>query len=170
MPKITPRIAILNGPNLDLLGEREPEIYGATTLSAIKGSCQTLAKTIGVDLVFVQSNTEGRLVELVQQERGQSDVLVINPAGLSFRSVALRDALTFFDGPVIELHLSNIHARDAQHRVSLQSAAVTSVICGLGAYGYVVALLAATQLAGVSVAGLPDPALFERGAQAVRGN
>lgn len=150
------RVTILNGPNLNLLGEREPEIYGTTTLAAIESSCQSLAETLQVELLFAQSNHEGALVDLIQAERGRSDVLVINPAGLSFHSVALRDGLALFDGPVIELHLSNIHARDEQHRHSIQSGGVTSVICGLGAYGYVVALLSAARMVGELPATLPE--------------
>jgi len=152
-----PRITILNGPNLNLLGEREPEIYGTVTLGAIEESCRALAADLGVELVFSQTNSEGTAVDLVQAERGRSDVFVVNPAGLSFHSVALRDALAAFDGPMIELHLSNIHARDAQHRHSIQSGGATAVICGLGAYGYIVALLAAARLTGALPDGLPEP-------------
>lgn len=147
------RITILNGPNLDLLGQREPDIYGTTTLAAIEASCATLAQDLGVDLQFRQSNHEGQIVDWIQEESGRSAALVVNPAGLSFHSVALFDALKGFPGPKIELHLSNIHARDAAHRHSIQSAAVTGVICGLGAHGYVVALLAAAKM----VTDLPGP-------------
>lgn len=146
------RITILNGPNLNLLGTREPEIYGTTTLPAIKANCRALAQTLGADLLFEQSNHEGALIDLIHQERKASDALIINPAGLSFHSVAIRDALQIFQGPVIELHLSNIHARDMHHRDSIQSGAATAVICGLGAYGYIAALLSAVQM----VAALPE--------------
>jgi 3-dehydroquinate dehydratase-2 len=152
-----PRIALLNGPNLNLLGEREPEIYGATTLDSIRHSCEALAATLNVDLLFEQSNHEGVLVDLIHQERNRSQALVINPAGLSFHSVPLLDTLRLFPGPVIELHLSNIHARDAQHRHSIQSAAADAVICGLGAYGYCVALLAAARFVTALPDSLPDP-------------
>ncbi len=151
-----PRITILNGPNLNLLGEREPEIYGSTTLAAVEKSCAELALALGVDLNFRQSNHEGELVDIIQQERKLSDALVINPAGLSFHSVPILDALRPFPGPIIELHISNIHARDAQHRHSIQSAAATGVICGLGTYGYVVALLSAAKMAAALPETLPE--------------
>ena len=151
------RITLLNGPNLNLLGEREPHIYGATTLAAIEASCGDLATSLGIELHMAQSNREGDLVELIHRERGISSALIINPAGLSFHSVALFDAIKAFDGPVIELHISNIHARDAQHRHSILSAAATAVICGLGAYGYSVAVLAAARLAGALPDHLPEP-------------
>jgi 3-dehydroquinate dehydratase II len=140
------RISILNGPNLNLLGEREPEIYGSTSLNAIEESSAGLAKDLGLDLFFWQTNHEGELVDVIQKERKTSDALIINPAGLSFHSVPVLDSLHIFSGPIIELHISNIHARDAQHRHSIQSAAATAVICGLGSYGYVVALLAVARM------------------------
>ena len=152
-----PRILILNGPNLNLLGEREPEIYGNTTLTTIEESCRDLAATLNIDLLFHQSNHEGTLVDLIQNERHSSDALIINPAGLSFHSVALLDALRIFPGPIIELHLTNIHARDVQHRTSIQSPAATAVICGLGPYGYMTALLAAARLIGAVPDTLPKP-------------
>lgn len=151
------RISILNGPNLNLLGEREPHIYGATTLEAIEQSCRELAQVLDIDLNFRQSNHEGELVDIVQQERNASAALIINPAGLSFYSVALLDALHIFSGPVIELHISNIHARDEHHRHSIMSSAATGVICGLGAYGYVVALLTAARMSGTVPDILPPP-------------
>ena len=151
------RIAMLNGPNLNLLGEREPEIYGSTRLNAVESSCIELAETLGVEVLFRQSNHEGALIDIIHQERSRSDALVINPAGLSFHSVSLLDALRIFPGPIIELHISNIHARDEHHRDSIQSAAATGVICGLGTYGYVVALLAAAKIVGALPDDLPRP-------------
>ena len=150
-----PRITLLNGPNLNLLGEREPEIYGRTTLPEIEARCQALAEALGLTLRFEQSNSEAVLVDAIQEERVRSDALIINPAGLSFHSVPILDAIRIFRGPVIELHLSNIHARDAAHRHSIQSAAATGVICGLGPYGYQVAMLAALDLIGHKAAALP---------------
>lgn len=142
------RITILNGPNLNLLGEREPEIYGTTTLATIEENCLRLAHDLGVELNFQQSNHEGVLVDSIQQERRASAALIINPAGLSFYSVALLDALKTVEGPVIELHISNIHARDIHHQNSIMSSAATGVICGLGPYGYEVALMSATRMIG----------------------
>ncbi len=152
-----PRILILNGPNLDLLGVREPEIYGATTLAAIGASCRDLAGVLGVEVDLRQSNHEGVLIDWIHAARETCDALIINPAGLSFRSIALLDALRTFEGPVIELHISNIHARDEAHRNSLISQVATSVICGLGPYGYIVALLAAARRVGNLPETLPEP-------------
>ncbi|UUX48486.1 3-dehydroquinate dehydratase [Nisaea acidiphila] len=132
-------IHILNGPNLNKLGKREPAIYGSITLETIEGWCREAAKG---PLEFKQSNHEGTLVDMIQQAEDEADGLIINPAGLSFQSVPLFDALKIFAGPKIELHISNIHARDELHRHSIMSSAVTGVICGLGARGYVTALAA----------------------------
>src|SRR5262245_35599049 len=140
------RLMILNGPSLNLLGVREPDIYGTTTLAAIEKSCAEFARVLGASLAFHQSNYEGALVELIHAAREQADALIINPAGYSFTSVAIVDALKIFEGPVIELHLSNIHARDELHRHSKVSAAARGVICGLGPYGYIVAMQAAAHL------------------------
>src|SRR3954470_10685367 len=133
------RLMILNGPNLNLLGVREPHIYGTTTLAQVKESCEQAAKRLGLTLSFYQSNHEGELVELIQRARESADAIIINPAAYSFTSIAIIDALKIFQGPIIELHISNIHGRDKQHRHSKISAVVRSVICGLGPYGYIVA-------------------------------
>jgi 3-dehydroquinate dehydratase-2 len=149
------RLMILNGPNLNLLGVREPHIYGTTTLSAIEASCRDFAKTIGASLAFHQSNHEGALIDWVQAARSEADAVIINPAAFSFTSIALLDALKAFDGPIVEVHVSNIHARDELHRHSKLSAAVKGVIAGLGPYGYIVAMQAALQGAGQLPASLP---------------
>ena len=146
------RIMILNGPNLNMLGIREPHIYGSTTLDAIKGACEEFAAFTGAKLAFHQSNHEGVLVDLIQSARSDADALIINPAGFSFTSIAIYDALKIFEGPKIEVHISNIHARDELHRHSITSSASTAVICGLGPYGYIAAMLAAVQKLGK----LPD--------------
>ncbi len=150
------RIWILNGPNLNLLGEREPEIYGTTTLAAIEAGCRSLAGTLGIGLDFRQSNHEGVLVDWIQEARDDADALVINPAGCSFHSVPVLDALRMFPRPIIELHISNIHARDAQHRNSILSPAATAVICGAGVYGYILATLAAARMSGAMPDGVPE--------------
>lgn len=144
---MTLRITILNGPNLNLLGTREPHIYGLTTLGEIEAMCAERAGALGVALTFRQSNHEGVLVDWIQEAREAADALIINPAAYSFRSVALVDAMKTLGKPVIELHVSNIHARDELHRHSITSSAATAVICGLGPYGYVAALEAAVHLA-----------------------
>ena len=134
------RLMILNGPNLNLLGVREPHIYGTTTLAQIKESCEQNAKRLGVALSFHQSNHEGELVDLIQSARQDADAIIINPAAYSFTSIAIIDAIKAFEGPVLEVHISNIHARDELHRHSKISSAVTGVICGLGPYGYIAAM------------------------------
>jgi 3-dehydroquinate dehydratase-2 len=133
---------ILNGPNLNLLGVREPHIYGTTTLAQIKDNCEQEAKKLGLTLSFHQSNHEGELVDLIQSARQDADAIIINPAAYSFTSIAMVDAIKAFEGPVMEVHISNIHARDEYHRHSKISHAATGVICGLGPYGYIAALRA----------------------------
>jgi 3-dehydroquinate dehydratase-2 len=142
------RVMILNGPNLNLLGVREPHIYGSTTLEAIEAGCRAYAGTLGAEVTLHQSNHEGALVAWIQAAREQADAIVINPAGFSYTSHAIYDALKIFEGPIIELHISNIHAREEFKRHSKISAAATAVICGLGAYGYIAALQAAVHLLG----------------------
>lgn len=135
-------IFILNGPNLNRLGTREPAIYGDTTLAGIEAQCREAAA--GHAIVFRQTNSEGELVEWVHEAIAAASAIVINPAGLSFTSVALLDALRMFPGPVIEVHISNIHARPPPHRDSLISRAASGVIAGLGPAGYVHAISAVT--------------------------
>jgi 3-dehydroquinate dehydratase-2 len=140
------RVMILNGPNLNLLGVREPHIYGTTTLDQIRASCEEQAVKLKLALAFHQSNHEGVLVDLIQSARQDADAIIINPAGYSFTSIAMLDAMKAFEGPIVELHISNIHARDKYHRHSVLSQAATAVICGLGPYGYVAAMLAVAQM------------------------
>src|SRR5277367_2408483 len=120
------RLMILKGPNLNLLGVREPHIYGHTTLETIQLSCEEFASFAGATLSFHQSNHEGVLVDLIQSARENADAIIINPAAYSFTSVAIFDALKAFAGPIFEVHISNIHARDKLHQNSILSAAVTS--------------------------------------------
>src|ERR1700747_1151318 len=105
------RIMILNGPNLNMLGIREPHIYGSTTLEAIKAACEEFAPLSGAQLAFPQSNHEGAMVDLIQSARTEADAIIINPAAYSFTSIAIFDALKIFDGPIYAVHISNIHAR-----------------------------------------------------------
>src|SRR5215468_3972240 len=151
------RLMILNGPNLNLLGVREPHIYGTTTLDAIKASCEEFARFAGARLSFHQSNHEGVLVDLIQSARTDADALIINPAAYSFTSIAMYDAMKVFDGPIFEVHISNIHARDEPHRHSKLSSAAKAVIAGLGPYGYIVAMQAALHMLGKLPASLPTP-------------
>ena len=133
-------IFILNGPNLNLLGQREPDIYGHTTLADIEARCIARAAALGHTVDFRQSNYEGALVEFVHDARLNGSAIIINPAGYTFTSVALMDALKMFDGPKIELHISNVHKREAVYHTSLMSAVVTGLVVGMGAYGYELAV------------------------------
>ena len=150
------RLMILNGPNLNMLGIREPHIYGTTSLQAVEASCREFAAHIGAQLAFHQSNHEGALVDLIQAARDGADAIIINPAAYSFTSIAIIDALKTFDGPVIELHISNIHGRDELHRHSKISAGAKAVICGLGPYGYIVAMQAAAQMLNALPPAMPS--------------
>src|SRR5207237_8806657 len=136
------RLMILNGPNLNLLGVREPHIYGTTTLAQIKENCEQHAAHLGLTLSFHQSNHEGELVDWIQSARETADAIIINPAGYSFTSIAILDAIKAFEGPVLEVHISNIHACAEHHRHSKISSVATGVICGLGPYGYIAAMQA----------------------------
>jgi 3-dehydroquinate dehydratase-2 len=151
------RLMILNGPNLNLLGIREPHIYGTTTLDMIKARCGELAKFAGATLAFHQSNHEGVLVDHIQAARQEADAIIINPAGYSFSSIAMLDALKVFEGPIFEVHISNIHARDELHRHSILSTVAKGVIAGLGPYGYIAAMLAALHALGTLPESFPAP-------------
>jgi 3-dehydroquinate dehydratase-2 len=133
-------IYVINGPNLNRLGKREPEIYGTTTLVQIEAMCREAAGQR--PLRFVQSNIEGEIVNFIHQAIDEGGGIVINPAGYSFTSVPILDALKMFPGPIVELHISNIHRREAIYHNSLVSKAATAVIAGLGPRGYVVAVRA----------------------------
>lgn len=127
-------IHVLNGPNLNRLGTREPEIYGRTTLAEVEAMCRAAAGD--QPLVFRQTNAESQLIDWVHEAIDAGGGIVINPAGLSFRSIPLLDALKMFDGPIIELHISNIHRREEIYHQSLVSRVATAVIAGLGPKGY----------------------------------
>ena len=133
-------ILILNGPNLNLLGKRQPEIYGSATLNDVAGLCATAARAFDAGVVMQQSNHEGELVDWIQEARETADAIVINPGAYSHTSVAILDALNTFDGPVIEVHISNIHAREAFRHHSYVSHRADGVIAGCGIDGYVFAV------------------------------
>jgi len=135
-------IYVLNGPNLNLLGKREPHIYGHTTLAEIEEQCRKDCAKLGFELAFRQSNHEGQLVDWVHEARESGAGIVINPAGLSFTSVALLDALKASELPIVEVHITNIHRREPIYHKSLVSLAAMGVICGLGPLGYSLALTA----------------------------
>jgi len=140
------KVLVLNGPNLNMLGVREPEIYGNGTLADIEKTCQEYAAKLGLALDFRQSNIEGELVTWIQEARGSADAIIINAGAFSHTSVALLDALTIFEKPVIELHLSNVYAREAFRHRSYISSAANGIICGFGASGYALALDAVNRL------------------------
>ncbi|MBI2585143.1 MAG: type II 3-dehydroquinate dehydratase [Rhodospirillales bacterium] len=137
---MTPTVLVLNGPNLNLLGTREPEIYGRDTLKSIEAACKKRAKGLGLKVAFRQSNNEGDLVDWVQQASKKYQALIVNAGAYTHTSVALLDALLATDLPVVEVHLSNIHQRDEFRHHSYVSKAADGVICGLGGIGYELAL------------------------------
>lgn len=143
------RVLVLNGPNLSSLGRRQPDVYGTTTLAEIRDRMLEQAAGLRIEVRWEQSNHEGALIDIIEQEEGRSDACVINPGALAHTSVALADALRGFTGPVVEVHLSNIFAREEYRRSSHVAGAATAVITGAGAAGYALALQAAVQLAGV---------------------
>jgi 3-dehydroquinate dehydratase-2 len=140
--KSSPRILFVDGPNLNVLGEREPSVYGKDTLADIRKAVSDAARGAGAKVEFFQSNHEGEIVERLQRARGDSDGLVINPAGYTHTSVAIRDALLFCGVPAIEVHLSNPSRREEFRKISLVEDVVLGRICGVGGYGYVLALQA----------------------------
>lgn len=133
-------IYILNGPNLNLLGKRQPDIYGHETLKDVEDDCAALAGELGVEIRFLQSNHEGQIVDWVHEARDAAAAIIINPAALTHTSVAVLDALNAFDGPVIEVHISNVHKREAFRHHSYVSLRADGVIAGCGTEGYRLAL------------------------------
>ena len=135
------KIIIINGPNLNLLGEREQSQYGSTTFAQLKENCLKESKKIDIELEFSQSNIEGELVNLIQDARKKYDGMIINAAGFTHTSVAIRDALDLFKKPIIELHISNIYRREEFRHKSLISDIATGGIFGLGVEGYILAII-----------------------------
>lgn len=153
VPKVTPMpklVYILNGPNLNLLGQRQPQIYGAQTLADVEGDCATLAADLGVETRFLQSSSEGQIIDWIHQARDDGAGIVINPAAYTHTSVAILDALTAFDGPVIEVHISNIHKREVFRHHSYVSLRADGVIAGCGTEGYCLALRRIVTLIGAA--------------------
>jgi 3-dehydroquinate dehydratase-2 len=137
------KVLVLNGPNLNMLGKREPEIYGALSLDEIIDELDQAAKNLNVELSHVQSNAEHHLIDAIHQAHQKIDFIIINPAAFTHTSVAIRDALLAVNIPFIEVHLSNVHARESFRQHSYLSDVAVGVICGLGASGYEYALNAA---------------------------
>lgn len=133
-------VYVLNGPNLNLLGRRQPEIYGRETLADVERDCRALATELGLDLRFHQSNREYEIIDWVHEAREDAGGIVINPAAFTHTSVAILDALNTFDGPVLEVHISNVHKREAFRHHSYVSLRADGVIAGLGTQGYLLAL------------------------------
>jgi|TARA_B100001093_G_scaffold453010_1_gene461426 3-dehydroquinate dehydratase II len=140
------KIIIINGPNLNLLGEREQSQYGSITFKELKENCLKKSKELGLDIEFEQSNIEGELVNLIQNSRKKYDGIIINAAGFTHTSVAIRDALDIFKKPIIELHISNIYKREEFRQKSLISDIVTGGIFGLGSDGYILAIISMHKL------------------------
>ena len=139
-------ILIINGPNLNLLGEREQSQYGSITFDILKDICLKKSEDLGIKLDFLQSNIEGEIVSIIQNARNKHDGIIINAAGFTHTSVSIRDALTIYKKPIIELHISNIYKREEFRHKSLISGVVTGVICGLGSNGYILAINAMHEL------------------------
>jgi 3-dehydroquinate dehydratase-2 len=145
---MTRPLYVLNGPNLNLLGRREPDLYGTTTLAEVQADCARVAEEVGFDLFFGQTNAEHELIGWVQRAFEEDAAVVINAAGLSFQSVPVLDALRLLSTPIVEVHITNIHARDAAHRTSLVSSVAQTVIAGAGVYGYDIGIRVADRLVG----------------------
>lgn len=134
------KILIINGPNLNMLGTREPEIYGTDTIADVEERCTALAESLGIELTFYQSNYEGEIVTYIQQARERYDGLILNAGGYTHTSVAIFDALSLLDIPVIEVHISNIFKREEFRHKSMVSPHASGIICGFGVKGYELAL------------------------------
>ncbi|HEX6539040.1 MAG TPA: type II 3-dehydroquinate dehydratase [Candidatus Dormibacteraeota bacterium] len=134
------RVLVLNGPNLAMLGSREPRLYGTATLSDIEAVVRERAAALGVIVRLAQSNHEGELVDILEAERARADGCIVNPGGLAHTSMVLADALRAFERPVIEVHITNVFSREPERRVLLTAAACAGVVSGLGVAGYVLAL------------------------------
>ena len=144
-PSLKP-VYVLNGPNLNLLGTREPHIYGTTSLDDVRGLCEARAAALGLTVVFRQTNHEGELIDWVQEARSEASAVVLNPAGYGHTSIALLDALKALEIPIVECHLSNPAAREAFRHSSFVSLAATGLVSGFGAKGYELAIEAAAGL------------------------
>lgn len=145
---MSPIVAVLNGPNLNLLGQRQPEIYGRETLADVEADCRRVGTELGLDIEFRQSNREDEIIDWIHGCRGRAAAIVINPAAFSHTSVAILDALHAFEGPIIEVHISNVHRREEFRRHSFVSAVASGVIVGCGTQGYGLALRRIATLIG----------------------
>ena len=133
-------VLVINGPNLNTLGQREPEIYGPTTLEQVEARMRAYGKALGLTLEFFQSNSEGAILDCIQQQGASAQAIVINPGALAHTSVALRDSLSALSVPIVEVHISNVHAREPFRHHSYIASVVTGQVVGLGTHGYLLAL------------------------------
>ena len=140
------KILLLNGPNLNMLGKRDPQVYGDITLNNVEAACKKIAKQNGLELETKQTNYEGQIVELIHTAKETSDAIIINPGAYSHTSVAILDAFEMFHGPIIEVHISNIHKRESFRHFSYVSQRADSVIVGCGVQGYELAILRLVQI------------------------
>jgi 3-dehydroquinate dehydratase-2 len=139
------RIAVLNGPNLNLLGTREPALYGRESLADVERALRSVATEVGADVEFAQHNGEGELIDTIHKLRGRVDGVVINAGAYTHTSIAIRDALAAIEVPFIEVHVTNVYAREPERRHSMLAQAAVGVVCGLGTYGYELALRGLTR-------------------------
>lgn len=152
------RIAVLNGPNLNLLGTREPAIYGSTTLADVERRLRSVARGLGVTLSFTQRNGEGQLIDTIHSLRGRADGVILNAGAYSHSSLAIRDALAGVGIPFVEVHVTNVYAREPERRHSMLAPAARAVLCGFGPAGYELALRGLAELLGATPAAEPSPA------------
>lgn len=145
-------VTVLNGPNLNLLGKRQPAIYGHETLADVEAACRALAATLGLDMQFHQSNREYEIIDWIHAARETAGAIIINPAAFTHTSVAIHDALASFDGPIIEVHISNVHRRESFRHHSYVSPLASGVIAGFGTQGYLLALQRVARLLDEAVA------------------
>lgn len=145
---MSPIVSILNGPNLNLLGKREPDIYGRETLAEVEADCRRVGGELGLEIEFHQSNREYEIIDWIHEARGRAAGIIINPAAFTHTSVAILDALNAFDGPIIEVHISNVHRREAFRHHSYVSSVASGVIVGCGTQGYALALQRIATLIG----------------------
>jgi 3-dehydroquinate dehydratase II len=141
-------VYVLNGPNLNLLGRRQPEVYGRETMADVEAACRKVAGASGLEIVFRQSNREYELIDWIHEAREKAAAIVINPAGLTHTSISILDALNAFDGPVVEVHISQVHKRESFRHHSYVSNRADAVIAGCGTQGYEFGLLRAARLLG----------------------
>jgi len=145
---VSPVVTVLNGPNLNLLGQRQREIYGSETLADVEADCRRVGGELGLEIEFHQSNREDAIIDWIHTARGRSAGIVINPAAFSHTSIAILDALQAFEGPIVEVHISNVHKREAFRRRSYVSTVASGVIVGCGTQGYALALRRIAKLVG----------------------